>query len=277
MKGKLKRPAVVLLMILAGSAFGQDATNLVRMDKFASGVRGLHTLLFTTPAYRGAALHLIVGEANRVAGELHLQDTLPITEANLVKYYIPPPRLAQRMGAIGNITTANYTYYFSVGNKFSFLTKTGLDQDYAKLRKDYLWPMSRMDTNAAYQLAVKWLTEASMDVRALNKDCNVHILAFTPEGDRGKHFVPVYWVYWSKPEQEGHGSTASVELFEPTKTIRQLRVEDSQYILRQPLLITNVDFLLSQTNAPPKMGVSRACHALLAKSDWSMRMAKASQ
>lgn len=250
MKEKLKRLTFVLLMLLAGSALGQDTTNTVRMDKFAAGVKGLHTLLFTTEAYRSAVLHLIVGEANHVAEELHLHDTLPITEANLVKYYIPPPRLAQRMGAIGNITTANYTYYFSVSNKFSFLARSGLEDNYAKWRTQYLWPMSRMDKKAAYRSALKWLSDASMDVRALNKDCNVHIQAFTPEGDKGKHFVPIYWVYWTKPEQEGHGSTASVELLEPTKTLLQLRVEDSQYILRKSLVITNLDSLLSQTNAP---------------------------
>jgi hypothetical protein len=244
MKEKTKRLVFSFLLILAGSAFGQDA-----MHEFGSNAGKMHDLLLTTPAYRSAALRLIVGEANRVAEELHLQDTLPITETNLVSCYIPPPRMAQRLSAIGNLTTSNYTYFFSVGNKFSFLTKTGLQKDYPKLQRDYLWPMSRMDTNAAYQLAVKWLSEASMDVSALNKDCKVHILAFTPEGDGGKYFVPVYWVYWSKPEQEGHGSTASVELFEPTKTIRQLRVEDSKYILRQSLQITNLDFLLSQTNA----------------------------
>lgn len=228
----------------------QGQPNANDMAAFNANARGLHDFMFTTPAYRNTALDLIVAEVNHVAQDLHLQESLPITESNLASYYIPPPRLAQRLGAIGNITTANYTYYFSVDNKFSFLAKTKLQQDYPKLREDYLWPVSRMDTNAAYQLAVKFLSEASMDVKSLNKDCTVHILAYTPEGDKGKHFVPLYWVYWSKPEQEGHGSIASVELFGPTKTIRQLRVEDSKYILRQPLQITNVDFLLSQTNNP---------------------------
>jgi hypothetical protein len=138
------------------------------MPEFGSNAKKMHDLLSTTPAYRNAVLHMIVGEANRVANELRLKDVLPITESNLVSYYILPPRLAQRMGAIGNLTTTNYTYYFSVGNKFSFLTKVGLEGDYAKLQKDYLWPMSKMNTNAAYQLAVKFLSEASMDVQTLN-------------------------------------------------------------------------------------------------------------
>jgi hypothetical protein len=250
-KEQLRRLLLFSLIFFSWKTFGQDNSDFNDNGKFVSSTKAMHDLMSTTAAYRNEALRLILTEANCVATELQLQEVLPIADTNLVSCYIPSPRMAQRLGAIGNLTTSNYTYYFSVGNKFSFLTKTGLEKDYTKLRNDYLWPMSKMDTNTAYQLAVKFLSEASMDVQELNKDCHVHILAFTPEGPNGKHFVPVYWVYWSKPEQEGHGSTASVELFEPTKTLRQLRVEDSKYILREPLEITNLDFLLSQTNAPP--------------------------
>ncbi len=101
-----------------------------------------------------------------------------------------------------------------------------------------------MDTNAAYQSATQFLNAASMDVKALNRDCSLTIRAFTPEGEQSAHFVPVYWVSWSKDGEP----VASVELFEPTKTIRQMHVNRSEYILRQPLQITNLDFLLSQTN-----------------------------
>jgi hypothetical protein len=234
-----------LIIFIPLNGFCQ-ATNY--SPEFVSSVRKMHDLMATTPAYRQTALRLVLAEANKVAQELSLPEPLPITETNLTASYLTPPRMASRMGAIGNITTANYTYYCSVGYKFSYLVRVGLEQDYAKLRKESLLPMSQMDTNAAYQMAVQFLAAAKMDVSALNRDCNVHILPFTPEGSQGKHFVPVYWVYWSKPEQAGHGSTASVELFTPTKTLRQLRVEDSQYILRPPLIIPNLDYLLAQTN-----------------------------
>ena len=236
------------LLLSTLCAFGQD-TNLTISPQLVSSVRNMHELMSTTPAYHNEALHLVLAEANRVANELMLPESLPITEASLTASYITPPRMAQRIGAIGNVTTANYTYFCSVGNKFSYLTKTDLEHDYPRMRKESLLPMSLMNTNAAYQLATQFLAAASMDVTALNRDCHVHILAFTPEGEQGKHFVPVYWVYWTPPEQEGHGSVASVELFEPTKTVRQLRVEDAKYILRSPLQITNLDYLLSQTNA----------------------------
>jgi hypothetical protein len=236
----------LLLVFFVSRSFSQSTNEF--SPEFVSSVRKMHDLMATTPAYRQAALSLVLAEANKVAQELHLPESLPITETNLTASYLSPPRMAPRLGAIGNITTANYTYYCSVGYKFSYLVRVGLEQDYAKLRKESLLPMSQMDTNAAYQMAVQFLAAAKMDVSALNRDCKVHIMPFTPEGSQGKHFVPVYWVYWSKPEQAGRGSTASVELFTPTKMLRQLRVEDSQYILREPLGVTNLDYLLSQTN-----------------------------
>jgi hypothetical protein len=152
------------------------------------------------------------------------------------------------MKAIGNVTASNYTYFVSLDNKFSFLERTHLEQEYPHLQQAYLWPISRLDTNGAYHLATQFLAAALMDVKALDRDCKVHIDALTPEGKRGEHFVPVYWVYWVKPEKEGRGPEASVELFAPSRTIRQLRVNKSEYILRKPLEITNIDFLLSQTN-----------------------------
>ena len=207
-------------------------------------------LNFTTPAYRKEALRLVIEEANRVAQELNLSENLPITESNLVEVFISPPSMV-RLG-FGNITTSNYTYYATVGDKFSYLEKhfpDVMNKDYAELKAQYLWPMSRMDTNSAYQLATQWLAAASMDVPAIIRDCNVHVEAFTPEGKTGAHFVRLYRVYWTQKNGSSVSPAASIELFEPTKTLRQLRVNKSEYILRMPLQITNADFLLSQTNA----------------------------
>jgi hypothetical protein len=45
----------------------------------------------------------------------------------------------------------------------------------------------------------------------------------------------------------GAGSAASVRLFAPTNALLQLRVEDPKYILRKPLLFTDLSALISQT------------------------------
>jgi len=61
--------------------------------------------------------------------------------------------------------------------------------------------------------------------------------------------VPLYWITWSE-KSKGRGG-ASVELCLPTKTLLQMHVNKSEYILRQPLLVANLDDLLSQTNGVP--------------------------
>ncbi|MGH7952084.1 MAG: hypothetical protein ACREFE_09220, partial [Limisphaerales bacterium] len=201
-------------------------------------------------AYENEALRLVLQEANQVAQVLQLPEELPITETNLVRYYISPYGMSRIRGSIGNVTTHDYTYYVSIDKKFCFLEETHQEEDCRRWYKEYSWPVSRVDTNAAYQLAKHWLTAASMDVNALNADCDLHIypMALTGQG-ASAHFMPVYWVYWTRGSEE-QGSVAAVELFVPTKKLMQLRVKDSKYILRKPLVFTNIDYLLSQTNVP---------------------------
>ena len=91
-------------------------------------------LKFTTPAYRREALRLVIEEANRVAREVQLPEKLPITQSDLLEAYISPPRMSQALGIFGTVTTSNYTYYVSVANKFSFLTKRNLESDYEKIK-----------------------------------------------------------------------------------------------------------------------------------------------
>jgi hypothetical protein len=149
---------------------------------------------------------------------------------------------------IGSLTTSNYTYYVSVGNKFSFLVKRSLNKDYEALMAHYLWPRTLMETNLAYALATQWLAAAEMDVGRLNHDCKVSIRAWSPTGKDGGQFVPLYWVSWAKDGEPA----AMVELFAQTKTLRQLHVEKPEYILRQPLVVSSADALRSQTNAPTR-------------------------
>jgi len=206
-------------------------------------------ITFTTKAYRDEAFRLVLQEANQVAKELQLPEKFPIAEADLVGRFINPFGYVRVKRAIGNVTTRNYAYYVSQGNKFSYLEGTHQDEDCRRFQRLYTWPASRIDTNQAYQLATQWLMAVSMDVGALNRECSVVV---RPESNyvhppQGK-FVPVYYVYWRKVGKDG-GGAADVRVFTPTKTLLQLRVEDPKYILRAPLLFTNLEFLLSQTNA----------------------------
>jgi hypothetical protein len=205
-------------------------------------------LLYTPPAYRTEALRLMVADANRTANELGLPEHLPITTSNLMEVYVSPPRLSQISRTIGTISTSNYLYAPFAGRAFVVVRKD-LETLEASFRVQYLWPESRMDTNAAYQDAAQILRKVGIAMDVLNRDCRVHIMTSIREGQNNL-FVPIYWVTWSEKTPGPLSSGASVELFEPTKTILQLQVFGSQYILRKPLEITNIDFLLSQTNTP---------------------------
>jgi hypothetical protein len=193
--------------------------------------------------YRGEVVRLLIEEANRVAHDLQLDERLPIVEADLVERHVPGLPMAQKTRIVGNISTSNYTYYVSIDNKFSFLERTGLSREYERLKQQYLWPMSRLDTNAAITIATQLLSSVSMDVDSLNREARVNVMAFTPEGEDGAHFVPVYWVYWMPKDTSRNGSIATVQLLLPTRLVLQLRVERSKYILRRPLPVEKLQAL----------------------------------
>ncbi len=237
-------------------AFAEDTLSLSQRPAlsndttFAAPDRKAAPILVAPDSYQREALKLLIQEANQVARELALPELLPITETNLVGHFILPLAGAQSWQAVGKIVTRNYAYYVSRQNKFCFLERMHNETEFRQWQKQYLRPVNLVDTNRAYQLAERWLSAVSIDVRGLNRDCRVHIVPSAPiKKGTNMYFLPIYWVYWTKPG-EGRGSVASVQLFAPTETLMQLRVEDPKYILRKPLVFTNLDVLLTQTNTP---------------------------
>jgi hypothetical protein len=187
--------------------------------------------------YQAAALKALIKEANVVAAELALNEFMPIVQSNVVQYFILPFDRAQRRKAVGTLVTSNYAYYVSINNRFCYLEFTRQQEAIQGWLKQYSWPMDRLDTNAAYQLATQKLASVSMDVPSLSRDCDVHIVPLKGEGNQSKpSLLPVYWIYWSK-RGNTEGSVASVEVFLPTRMILTLRVEDGHYISRPPIQV----------------------------------------
>lgn len=209
---------------------------------------------FTTRQYEQAALKLIIQEANRVAEEMQLPENLPITESNIAAEYIGTFGFNYRTRKLGGIATTNYAYFVSSDYKFNNLCIADYDQTCLNLAKQKL-PIDKIDTNAAYQLATQWLASASMDVGGLNRDCTAHsaLSLWNPIGHLGQKpkisFVPIYFVWWTSPQNDAErfGSVAYVELYLPTKKLLQLDVDGPQYILRKPLLFTNLASLFPGT------------------------------
>jgi len=226
--------------------------------------------MFTTPAYQEAAFRLVVQEANQVALDMGLKENRPIAENNIVHAFIAPFGYAFTETAIGNIKTTNYWYFIKRGNKFSDVSVANYDEYYVKYRdKKFSVPFRAMNTNAAYQLASQWLAAAKMDVAGLNRDCELHINLSTemlPDDEKSakrkkpSRITPVYFVSWlPKLKTEDYpGSVAYVELYLPTKQLLQLSVNDPKYILRPPLVFTNLAALFPgratiTTNKPSKV------------------------
>jgi len=211
--------------------------------------RYTRAMFFTTRAYHDKALKSVIQEANKVAMELQLPEALPITESNIIKAFINPFGYAYAKRAVGNVTTSNYVYYVSQGNKFSYLESPHQVELCRKFQASYTLPASLINTNEALALATQWLAAVSMDVAGLNRDCSVkveldNVYVHPPTGK----FVPVYYVVWSKNHVGPGSGVASVRVFTPTKTLLQLRVEDPKYILRKPIVFNNLAELLAQTN-----------------------------
>jgi len=127
----------------------------------------------------------------------------------------------------------------------------------------YQWPVSRLDTNAAYRLAIEWMEAIHIDIEALNRDCVAHAAPdpswnlVAPGGLPKETFTPIYCVWWVPKGGKTEDSPAELELFLPTKTILQLDVSKPKYILREPLVFTNLAALFPgqatiKTNCPVK-------------------------
>jgi hypothetical protein len=96
-------------------------------------------------------------------------------------------------------------------------------------------------------LATQWLATVGVDILGLNRDCEAHVavslwngfvkLGQMPTND----FAPMYYVWWTPQNDDQRFGGASVELFLPTKKLLQLRVDDPKYVLRKPLVVTNLD------------------------------------
>lgn len=220
---------------------------------------------FTTKDYQQEALRLVIQEANKVARDLQLPETLPITESNLTHIYIAPFGFGYQLQAPGNITTSNYWYFVKRGNKLSDLTVADIDNRCRDYMAHYRWPITKLDTNAAYQLATQWMSKAHMDVAGLNREYDVYITLDpywngVKMGQLPKRtFTPIYIVSWLPRSlaAESDGAVASVELFLPMQTLLSLSVDNPKYILRSPIVFTNLAALFPGkgtiiTNRPSK-------------------------
>jgi hypothetical protein len=258
----MKTSLLIALCFVSNLLIAQDVTNLFKIPDNAAqelpvGVpRTVNTngrvvfinTMFTTRAFQQEGLKLVTEEANRAAAELNLPEVIPITESNIVQAFISPFGFTYETRMLGNITTSNYCYGVERDYKFNQVTITEIDNHCRQYAEKYQWPLSRLDTNAAFQLATQWLSAVHTDVQKLNRDCVVHVVLdpYWNDVKLGQlpkdKFTPIYYLWWSPKGSKGVSdfTGASVELFLPTKTLLSLSVKDPKYVLRPPVVFTNL-------------------------------------
>jgi hypothetical protein len=236
-----------ILLFVVADLFAQDLPPGVPRSINPDGTVSIQPM-FTTKAFQDEAQKLVIQEANRVAKELNLPEKLPITQADVVHSYVGPFEYTYTKKKVGNITTANFWYGVEQGYKFSNLAVANYDQTCLELKDLGKIPASRMDTNAAYQLSKQWLSKLHVDINRLNQNCElkVEISEFwnglaSGEKFTAKEFVPIYDVTWVPRHNDLLlGGGTAVQLYLPTKKIIQISINDPQYILRQPIVFTNL-------------------------------------
>ena len=195
----------------------------------------------------------MLSEISQICRDLHLQEDLPIKSSSLTEVMIEPPFFATHEGRFATVCTKNTVFGANADSKLSYINKNFRDQDESKylaaIKKKYLRPDSQIDTNAAYQLATQWLAAAAIDVKALEHDCNVEI---NPWDLNDGNFVPLYEIQWSRSNET---VVAFVKVLEPDHALETLWVTRPEYILRKSLEITNLDYLLSRTNASSPVNI----------------------
>jgi hypothetical protein len=215
---------------------------------------------FTTKAYEKAAAEVMLADINQAVQAMELSEPSPIQKKDLIRIEPSPPFISAHYGVFGLISTRQYHYFASIGNKLSFIIRNfgenGENESafMESVRIRYTLPKSQLNTNAAYDLARKWLMTIGVDVTAIEKTGKYTIRQWDLGEDK---FVPIYWVTWGQPaasslkpigpSSTGFETVASVRLVEPDKVLLQMRVEKSKYIKRRSLAVPDKDRLLEQT------------------------------
>lgn len=207
-------------------------------------------LVVPTERYNREMLRLMIAEANQIAAELKLDEQLPITETDLRLVSLIPA--GKSYGSVGVIDTRNYAYTMYMkdfGIVCSVIGHKGY-QDLFEARTNYVLPISRFDSNRAFQVAVELMQKAGMDAERLNRDCRVRIGFPEQKGLFSHSFSPIYMVGWSPKTNAfmpGDGG-GGIEFIEPLRKVRALH-GDLKFNLRKPLETVNLVRLLTPENS----------------------------
>ena len=121
---------------------------------------------------------------------------------------------------------------------------------------------SLVDAGGAHSLATQWLAAVDIDVAALerqHKPSNVQVEHILPNGSRRKS--PLFVVTWGGPAEKDPPVT--VLILGITKELIEMRIQDTRFSQRPPIVIKNA----RELNAQPDPPAGQARQALAEKQD----------
>ncbi|HMP81736.1 MAG TPA: hypothetical protein PKA41_03400 [Verrucomicrobiota bacterium] len=217
------------------------------------GAATAHAAPFVAPTerYNREMVRLMISEVNSIAAELELNEQLPIAETDL--RLVSLIEAGKSYGNVGVIDTRNYAYTMDMKNfgiVCSVVWRKGF-QDLIEARTNYVWPISRFDSNRTFQIAAELMQKAGMDTENLNRDCRVRISFPEWKGQFRHTFSPIYRVTWFlKAKTFSSGDYGGgIEFIEPTRKVLALHVGDLKYNLRKPLETADLVQLLTPENS----------------------------
>lgn len=262
---KFKR---ALLLVIGVAAWGWPA---------ASAETNLHE---STLAYRQAVGDRMSSEARFYAEKLRLYEFNP----HFTKTNVNPPTLR----SLGSLETLMYLYSFPGSDVRPLTNAAGVEMflepgklayvmqkdpfallrrehgdDPAVINKKLAELTNRLTTNSAYQLATQWLRSVDVDVNALEQKYPPQVaqlfyydapvtwkLGETPPPNTPKKLLPIFDVSWGGDPDST--PPVWVQLEGINQSLIHLRMEDTRFSRRPPIVITNRDELLKQPDPPQK-------------------------
>ena len=243
-------------------------------------------------AYKLVASQMMVNEANFASDKLNLHDDQRFGLSNAVVSVNPPLRggfghVATPFyqysfpggGTIKQGTNANGTIYsYPERGKLAYVSKknpfgkylNNFEERYEVLPK----LTSLIDTNGAYNLATQWLAAISVNISSLEKKHKPQVSqeyfldspisvedlyqsirtngpgSISSLSESNRVYLPIYNVTWGG----GVDDTPPiwVQIFGVTKEMIHIRMEDTTFLMRQPIVITNAVELNTRPDPPQK-------------------------
>ncbi|MCC6820202.1 MAG: hypothetical protein IT579_05665 [Verrucomicrobia subdivision 3 bacterium] len=287
-------PSVIILSVVFSTGLFADNTSIPTtnppQDKTLSGTAPRERFADTNQtdhamAYKQVVARQMLAEVNFYVERLNLPESRPIKNTSV--RVAPPGR------GLGAVETRDFLYSFLGSDRKPITNEHGADwflehgklayiirkepfelithelgNDPSVLTEKLASLRSRINTNQAYQLATQWLAAVDVDITALEKRYPPMVaqqfayvgpitwkLGEEPPPNTPRKLLPVFDVTWGGAAESS--PPVWVEIFGATKELIHLRMEDTRYSKRSPIVITNELELIYTPDPPKKQMVAR--------------------